>query len=250
MVYYRGEVMNLFNATSTSQLFQRGSESVMKVMSVTLEHLQVDHQEKTVAHYFSDRSPFDETQILVSLDTTMPPDSLTQSSMRNGKQAHDLAHSDIATSLNGLVDPDTATSLNDLAILSYSQGDYEQAEKLFKRTLVICVHALGLSHPDTATCLNNLAGVYYIQGKYEQAEVLLQQALTICSHVLDPTDPDIVNSLINLGLLYEAMSQYERAEKLYQRALDICKQILGHTHPDTVACFNNLARLYRKNGQF
>src|SRR5437870_11037079 len=131
----------------------------MEVMRIALEHLHADHQEKTVADHFSNRSPFDDTadtQILVSLDTSMPQDPLTQSTLRNGKQEHDLIH------------PDTATSLNDLAILAYSQGNYEQAEKFFKRTLAICVHALGLTHADTATCLNNLAGVYYVQGKYEQ----------------------------------------------------------------------------------
>src|SRR5437763_74826 len=109
IVYYREEAMNLFNATSTSQVFLRESESVLKVMSVTLEHLHDDHQEKTVAHQFDDTA---DTQILVSLKTSMPSDLLMQPGLRNGEQAHDF------------VQTDTATSLNDQAILSYSQGDY------------------------------------------------------------------------------------------------------------------------------
>ena len=83
--------------------------------------------------------------------------------------------------------PDTATSLNNLAALYDSQGQYEQAEPLYQRALGIKEKALGPDHPSTATSLNNLALLYKSQGQYEQAEPLYQRALGIREKALGPT---------------------------------------------------------------
>ena len=55
--------------------------------------------------------------------------------------------------------PDTATSLNNLAVLLEAQGDYAAAKPLFEQALAIRKAVLGERHPDTATSLNNLAGL-------------------------------------------------------------------------------------------
>jgi len=57
--------------------------------------------------------------------------------------------------------PDVATSLNNLALLYYSQGRYGKAEQLHTRGMAITEKALGPYPPDIATSLNNLAGLYY-----------------------------------------------------------------------------------------
>ncbi|WP_130758769.1 tetratricopeptide repeat protein, partial [Microcystis aeruginosa] len=56
--------------------------------------------------------------------------------------------------------PDTATSLNNLAVFYQSQGRYSEAEPLYKQALAIRKQQLGDNHPDTATSLNNLAVFY------------------------------------------------------------------------------------------
>lgn len=53
--------------------------------------------------------------------------------------------------------PDVATSLNNLALLYYSQGRYAEAEPLFQRALAIWTRALGPEHPDVATSLEHYA---------------------------------------------------------------------------------------------
>ncbi len=50
-----------------------------------------------------------------------------------------------------------ATSLNSLALLYKTQGQYGQAEPLCKRSLAIREKALGPDHPNVAESLNNLA---------------------------------------------------------------------------------------------
>ncbi len=75
--------------------------------------------------------------------------------------------------------PSYATSLNNLAQLYSSQGDYAKAEPLYQKALAIRKEALGAKHPDYATDLNNLAGLYQSQGDYAQAEPLYRQSLAI-----------------------------------------------------------------------
>jgi tetratricopeptide (TPR) repeat protein len=69
--------------------------------------------------------------------------------------------------------PDVAESLNNLAMIHYYRGMYEQAEPLYQHALSIREQVLGPQHHDTAQSLNNLANLYRNQGKYAQAEPLL-----------------------------------------------------------------------------
>ncbi len=49
----------------------------------------------------------------------------------------------------GAEHPDTATSLNNLALLYYAQGKYSEAEPLLLRALAIYEQQLGREHPTT-----------------------------------------------------------------------------------------------------
>jgi tetratricopeptide (TPR) repeat protein len=146
--------------------------------------------------------------------------------------------------------PNTATTLNNLAVLYRSQGKYEQAEPLYLRSVQIYEQQLGPDHPNTATTLNNLAVLYRNQGKYELAEPLYVRALRIREEQLGPAHPDIAQSLNNLASLYKSQGKYEQAEPLYIRALCICEEQLGASHPYTATSLNNLAELYRNQGKY
>jgi len=146
--------------------------------------------------------------------------------------------------------PDTAQSLNNLAVLYWSQGKYEQAEPLYQRALSIREQQLGPDHPNMATSLNNLAALYRTQGKYEQAEPLYQRALSIRERQLGPDHPDTAQSLNNLAGLYHEQGKYEQAEPLLQRVLMIDINVYGAEHPEVTTDLNNLAELYRAQGKY
>jgi tetratricopeptide (TPR) repeat protein len=113
---------------------------------------------------------------------------------------------------------DTATSLNNLALLYWNQGKFEQAEPLYQRSLAIRERVLGSEHPDTSESLNNMASLYQDQGKFEQAEPLYQRAIAIDEKVFGPEHPEVATDLNNLASLYQDQGKYEQAEPLYQRA--------------------------------
>ncbi len=60
--------------------------------------------------------------------------------------------------------PDYASSLNNLAGVFESQGDYAAARLLYEMALAIMKEVLGERHPDYASSLNNLAGVLESRG--------------------------------------------------------------------------------------
>ena len=91
--------------------------------------------------------------------------------------------------MQGPEHPDTATALNNLALLYHGTGAYARAEPLYQRALVIREKAQGPEHPGTANSLNNLAELYRATGDYAQAEPLYQRALVISEKALGPEHP-------------------------------------------------------------
>jgi len=96
-----------------------------------------------------------------------------------------------------------ASSLNNLALLYNSQGNYAKAEPLYVRSLAIWEKVLNSEHPDVATSLNNLAGLYESLGNYAKAEPLYLRSLAIREKVLGSEHPDVATSLNNLAGLYD-----------------------------------------------
>ncbi|MCK5521695.1 MAG: tetratricopeptide repeat protein, partial [Thiomargarita sp.] len=150
----------------------------------------------------------------------------------------------------GAEHPDTATSLNNLALLLSNKGDYDSAEPLYRRALAIREKVLGAEHPDTAQSLNNLALLLSKKGNYDGAEPLYRRALAIHKQVLGAEHPSTATSLNNLALLLSNKGDYDGAEPLYRRALAIREKVLGAEHPDTATSLNNLAALLDNKGDY
>lgn len=72
--------------------------------------------------------------------------------------------------------PSVATSLNNLALLYDSRGQYAQAEPFYKRSLAIREKALGPNHPDVTVTLKNMAMLYRKIDREEEAEALEKRA--------------------------------------------------------------------------
>jgi len=72
-----------------------------------------------------------------------------------------------------------AWSLNGLADLYLKQGQYAQAEPLYKRSLAIREKAFGPDHPDVAQSLESLAKLYRATDRAKEAEVLEKRAAAI-----------------------------------------------------------------------
>ena len=68
-----------------------------------------------------------------------------------------------------------AGSLNNLALLYKTQGQYAKAEPLYRRALVIAEKALGLEHPTVATLRKNYAASLRAAGRAAEADAFEAQ---------------------------------------------------------------------------
>ncbi|KAL4990721.1 hypothetical protein BDW68DRAFT_174718 [Aspergillus falconensis] len=132
----------------------------------------------------------------------------------------------------------------------YSDGRYNEAEKLFEQVIMTWKQVLGPEHPSTLTSMANLASIYWNQGRWKEAEELGVQVLETQKQVLGPDDPDILTSMANLALTYENQGRWNEAEELFMQVIATWKQVLGPEHPSTLASMTNLASIYRKRGQW
>jgi len=146
--------------------------------------------------------------------------------------------------------PQTLTSVNNLAYLLKTTGDYAAAEPLYRRALDASERVLGPEHPDTLISVNNLAALLESTGDYAAAEPLYRRALSVREHVLGPEHPRTLTSVNNLACLLQSTGDYAAAEPLYRRALDAKERVLGPEHPSTLTSVNNLAGLLETTGDY
>jgi CHAT domain-containing protein/Tfp pilus assembly protein PilF len=134
--------------------------------------------------------------------------------------------------------------------LYHSQGQYREAEPLFRRALEASERVLGKDHPDTLANANNLARLYHAQGRYGEAEPLFRRALEARERVFSKDHPDTLASVNNLAGLYRSQGRYGEAEPLFRRALETFDRVLGKDHLHTLASVNNLAGLYQSQDRY
>ena len=113
---------------------------------------------------------------------------------------------------------DLALALNNLALVHYTQGRYDDAEPLYRRALAIDEKALGKDHASVTTDLNNLGLLYKKQERFKEAEPLFKRALVIKEKTLDPGHPSLVNGFRNYASLLRSMDRIKEANAMEGRA--------------------------------
>ena len=146
--------------------------------------------------------------------------------------------------------------LNKLALLYQSQGEYNEAEILYRRSLEISERQLGVpylhiasSFNNLASNLNNLAALYNSQGRYIEAEPLAVRSGEI-SERLGVDNPFVATSFSTLAGIYNSQGRYSEAESLFVRSLEIREEQLGVDHLDVATSLNNLAIFYTEQKRY
>jgi tetratricopeptide (TPR) repeat protein/CHAT domain-containing protein len=146
--------------------------------------------------------------------------------------------------------PDTAASLNELAVYLTTAGEYAKALPLQQQALEIRRTVLGPDHRDTATSMNDLADLYTEMAELAKALPLRQRALEIRRKALGPEDPKTAESMNALGDLYRCLGDSAKALQLLQQALEIRRRTLGPDSPDTAESMSSLVELYLLTGEY
>ncbi len=160
---------------------------------------------------------------------------LTEESFRILDRHYDGDHSEVAK------------RLNNLAVVLYDQGDYDDAEKYFRRTLEMR-RRLGDRDQETRV-RNNLASLLLIRGEYAEAERLYLEGLARRMERDGPDDRDVATSLRSLGTLHYTQGLFEKAEPPLREALAIRRRVYGKGDPKVAAVLDKLGSVLAAQGR-
>lgn len=145
---------------------------------------------------------------------------------------------------------DVATSVTNLAHLSFETGDFAGARSLYKRALGIREKLLGPDHLEVARSLNGVGNVELSTGNYTAARQCYERALAIRSRTLGDEHLDVATSLGNLAALLQEIGDYAAARAHNERALAIREKLLGPEHVDLGMSLGNLSGLLTETGDY
>jgi len=109
--------------------------------------------------------------------------------------------------------------------LSWSRGEYSEAEAWDKRALAQLELAAGAQNPELVKVLLSLASTYESQERFSEAEPLFKRALEIREKTLGPWDAETALSCLGLAHLYVAWGKYVAADELMSRAGSISEKL-------------------------
>lgn len=117
-------------------------------------------------------------------------------------------------------------------LLSFSKGNYPDAEQWFLKVQSIRKIGLGTDHPDYIGMLVNLAVVNQKMGQYDKAiSLFLEAKETFEANQQHLNHPFYLNCLANLADLYSLLGENEKSEPLHLKVLDLREKKSGRNIP-------------------
>src|SRR5262249_264661 len=115
---------------------------------------------------------------------------------------------------------DTLVSMNNLAEVLLSTGDYAESERIQRKVVAARRKVLGPEHPDTLYSMCGLAEALSYEGHYTEAEELLRQTREAQIRVLGPEDADTARTTYGLASLTARTGKRDEALSLLAQAVD------------------------------
>jgi len=106
---------------------------------------------------------------------------------------------------------DTLDTVNNMANVFESQGEYSKALEWYQKALDGCEKTLGKDHPSTLDTVNNMANVFDSQGEYSKALELYQKALDGREKTLGKDHLSTLNTVNNMANVFDSQGEYSKA---------------------------------------
>jgi tetratricopeptide (TPR) repeat protein len=119
----------------------------------------------------------------------------------------------------------------------YDQGNYIEAETVYREVLEVQQRVQGPEHPRTLQTTWRLSGTVQRQGRYAEAETMCRELLAVQRrvHSLGPEHPNMLATYCSLAKALSAQGKHDEAETMYRETLAIQQRVHGPEHPQTLA---------------
>jgi serine/threonine-protein kinase len=135
-----------------------------------------------------------------------------------------------------------------LGVLSYGEGDYEQATAHHRRAVSLREQGLGPDAPLVAVALNLASTALIKLARYTEAQEALERALRIAESALGRDHPLSTEVVSNLGTLFLEQGRYAEGLVYTRRTLESWEKSLAPDHPDLAIALTNHGRALRGTG--
>lgn len=130
----------------------------------------------------------------------------------------------------------------------YKKGDYVQAERFVRESLVRWRELHPVAHPSVSSGLLRLAEVLHAQARYEESRQMQFENLEMAASLYGEDHPVTALGYSNYAGLLKTLERYAEAEAYQHRAHYIFLNKLGDEHPQVSISYNNLANLKHDQG--
>jgi tetratricopeptide (TPR) repeat protein len=117
----------------------------------------------------------------------------------------------------------TGQSLNNLGVVLYESGRYQESLAAYKSVLPIYSEVYGEKHREIATLLSNLGGSELMLGDIDGAQAYLKRALAMTDELEGRNHEDVVPPLNRLAMIDEYRGRLESADTEIRRAAEIAR---------------------------
>ncbi|HNP62819.1 MAG TPA: tetratricopeptide repeat protein [Woeseiaceae bacterium] len=145
--------------------------------------------------------------------------------------------------------PEIAMGLNNVAYTLHVEGEYRDAELLYREAIEMNRELLGNDHPDIAMALNNLAFVIREEGDLDSTIEMARESLETYRRTLGDEHPSVARGMNNLAMWLLEAGDYEAAEPLLRQALELRVKLLGPEHAEVAGTKILLAGLLVDTGR-
>ncbi len=137
-----------------------------------------------------------------------------------------------------------------LAIVSWWESDFDQAERHFRQALEWIEDQRGVAtRSRRATILVNWSGMANDAGRYEQASQLAERALAFVADTDIPSDT-LATLWGNLATARDSLGDGDGALQAFDQALAVQEAATGQLHPNYAIILNNQSILFHRLERF
>jgi len=135
-----------------------------------------------------------------------------------------------------------------LAGLLEKMKEYDEAEKLYRRSIAALEQASKTDNEDYVAAMNGLANILTARGDHAEAEKLYGRVVATQKAGMELSNPDVILTMNKTATTMQGKGDLAGAETLLRQALALSEQELGEDHVNTLATANNLAGLLEQKG--
>lgn len=141
------------------------------------------------------------------------------------------------------VGPWMATSINNLALVSWKAGRFDEAIEGFGQAHQILIDAVGSTSPAPAMIQVNIAQVYLDMDEVDAADKELELAMPALEKILGANHPMMAEVFETRATVFVKRANYERALELQTRAIEL-QSPLGATNTALLNAKTRLGRIH------